>query len=369
MIEVQGLHKSFPSRGGAIVAVDGVSFVARDGEITGLLGPNGAGKTTTLRMLYTLMQPDAGRVLVDGRRSGRGGGRRSPPARRAARRARALQASHGPREHRLFRPAARARRRGDGGAHRAPRGGARHAGFHRPPHRGFLAGAAHQDGHRPRARARPAQRAARRADQRPRRDDDARAAAASCRELRAEGRCVLLSSHVMQEVAALCDRIVVIAHGPRRGAGHAGRAARADGRIEPRGRVRQGDRLGGGALRVSAWWVVLRKELLDAFRDRRMVIVALVVMPLAVPLILAGMSSLGTKRQVEKLETHARAAGDRGRARAEPRRVARGSGRARRRGARGSGSRGAAARSSRSCCASTRRSATTGAPVGRPDSS
>lgn len=53
---------------------------------------------------------------------------------------------------------------------------------------------------------------------------------------------------------------------------------------------------------MSAWWVVLRKELLDAFRDRRMVIVALVVMPLAVPLILAGMSSLGTKRQVEKLE-------------------------------------------------------------------
>jgi sodium transport system permease protein len=53
---------------------------------------------------------------------------------------------------------------------------------------------------------------------------------------------------------------------------------------------------------MSAWWVVLRKELLDAFRDRRMVVVALVVMPLAVPLILAGMSSLGTKRQVEKLE-------------------------------------------------------------------
>jgi len=67
MIEVQSLHKSFPSSRGAIVAVDGVSFVARDGEITGLLGPNGAGKTTTLRMLYTLMQPDAGRVLVDGR--------------------------------------------------------------------------------------------------------------------------------------------------------------------------------------------------------------------------------------------------------------------------------------------------------------
>src|SRR5581483_12253818 len=39
---------------------------ARDGEITGLLGPNGAGKTTTLRMLYTLVRPDTGRVLVDG---------------------------------------------------------------------------------------------------------------------------------------------------------------------------------------------------------------------------------------------------------------------------------------------------------------
>src|SRR5579885_3071051 len=62
MIEVRNLHKAF----GAVKAVDGVSFTARDGEITGLLGPNGAGKTTTLRMLYTLMRPDTGRVLVDG---------------------------------------------------------------------------------------------------------------------------------------------------------------------------------------------------------------------------------------------------------------------------------------------------------------
>jgi len=53
---------------------------------------------------------------------------------------------------------------------------------------------------------------------------------------------------------------------------------------------------------VSPWWTVFRKELLDAFRDRRMVAVALLVMPLAVPLILAGMSALGTSRQVEKLE-------------------------------------------------------------------
>lgn len=66
MIRVAGLRKSFRTRGGVIQAVDGVSFSAADGAITGLLGPNGAGKTTTLRMLYTLMQPDAGQVLVDG---------------------------------------------------------------------------------------------------------------------------------------------------------------------------------------------------------------------------------------------------------------------------------------------------------------
>ena len=62
MIEVRGLHKTF----GDVKAVEDVGFVAHDGEITGLLGPNGAGKTTTLRMLYTLMKPDRGQVLVDG---------------------------------------------------------------------------------------------------------------------------------------------------------------------------------------------------------------------------------------------------------------------------------------------------------------
>jgi sodium transport system ATP-binding protein len=66
MIRVEGLRKAFRTRGGLVQAVDGLDFVAADGQITGLLGPNGAGKTTTLRMLYTLMAPDAGRVLVDG---------------------------------------------------------------------------------------------------------------------------------------------------------------------------------------------------------------------------------------------------------------------------------------------------------------
>ncbi len=65
MIRVEGLRKSFASQTGRVQAVDGVSFEAHDGQITGLLGPNGAGKTTTLRMLYTLMTPETGRVLVD----------------------------------------------------------------------------------------------------------------------------------------------------------------------------------------------------------------------------------------------------------------------------------------------------------------
>ncbi|WCE05739.1 ATP-binding cassette domain-containing protein [Pseudoxanthomonas sp. JBR18] len=66
MITLQNLHKTFKTKKTEVKAVSGVDFTAADGQITGLLGPNGAGKTTTLRMLYTLMQPDSGQVLVDG---------------------------------------------------------------------------------------------------------------------------------------------------------------------------------------------------------------------------------------------------------------------------------------------------------------
>jgi sodium transport system ATP-binding protein len=62
MIEVRDLSKSF----GGIHAVRDVSFTARDGEITGIIGPNGAGKTTILRLIYTVLAPDSGRTLVDG---------------------------------------------------------------------------------------------------------------------------------------------------------------------------------------------------------------------------------------------------------------------------------------------------------------
>ncbi len=70
MIDVQQLAKRFTQGSGrsarSVQAVDGVSFRAADGCITGLLGPNGAGKTTTLRMVSALLPPDAGRVTVDG---------------------------------------------------------------------------------------------------------------------------------------------------------------------------------------------------------------------------------------------------------------------------------------------------------------
>jgi sodium transport system ATP-binding protein len=61
VISVDGLHKRF----GSVRAVNGVSFVAPDGAVTGLLGPNGAGKTTTLRMLYAVLKPDGGSIQVD----------------------------------------------------------------------------------------------------------------------------------------------------------------------------------------------------------------------------------------------------------------------------------------------------------------
>ena len=62
MIKVEDLYKNF----GEVKAVDGVSITAEDGKITGLLGPNGAGKTTTLRTIYGLSKPTSGNVSIDG---------------------------------------------------------------------------------------------------------------------------------------------------------------------------------------------------------------------------------------------------------------------------------------------------------------
>jgi sodium transport system ATP-binding protein len=62
MIRVEALHKYF----GDVKAVQGISFEAHNGKITGLLGPNGAGKSTTLRVLYTVLKPDSGSATIDG---------------------------------------------------------------------------------------------------------------------------------------------------------------------------------------------------------------------------------------------------------------------------------------------------------------
>jgi ABC-2 type transport system ATP-binding protein len=64
LLEAHHLKKRYVD----VVAVDGVSFSVEAGTMTGLLGPNGAGKTTTVSMLAGLLRPDAGEVMVDGRR-------------------------------------------------------------------------------------------------------------------------------------------------------------------------------------------------------------------------------------------------------------------------------------------------------------
>jgi sodium transport system ATP-binding protein len=212
MIEAQALEKSFATRSGVVRAVDGVGFVARDGEITGLLGPNGAGKTTTLRMLYTLMRPDAGRVVVDGLDAAE----RPDEVRRrlgVLPDARGLYKRLTARENVAY----FGRLQGLDAATIAARTARLAAAlgmedFIDRRTEGFSQG------------QRTKTAIARALVHDPRNvllDEPAngldvmttRALRRFLRELRAEGRCVLLSSHVMQEVAALCDRVVVIAHG------------------------------------------------------------------------------------------------------------------------------------------------------------
>ena len=66
-IEAEGLVKTYRTRGGGVVrALDGVDLEVEEGTVLGLLGPNGAGKTTTVRILATLLRPDAGRAVVSG---------------------------------------------------------------------------------------------------------------------------------------------------------------------------------------------------------------------------------------------------------------------------------------------------------------
>ena len=208
MIEASGLYKSF----GAVKAVEGVGFVARDGEITGLLGPNGAGKTTTLRMLYTLMQPDAGSVRVDGIDAAR-----DPKAVRhrlgVLPDARGLYKRLSARENIAY----FGRLQGIDEATIRQRTDAAIAALEM----GDFADR-HAEGYSQGQRVKTAIARALIHDPRnvildePTNGLDVMATRAMrefLKRLKREGRCVLFSSHIMQEVAALCDRIVVIAKG------------------------------------------------------------------------------------------------------------------------------------------------------------
>ena len=208
MIEVRDLQKAF----GKVHAVDGVSFRAEDGQITGLLGPNGAGKTTSLRMLYTLMKPDSGQVVVDGVDAAK-----DPEAVR--RRLGVLPDSRGLYKRLTSRENIRyfGRLHGLDDALIAQRTEALAQALEMGDiidrrTEGFSQG----------QRVKTAIARALVHDPRnvildePTNGLDVMATRAMRRfllQLRAEGRCVLFSSHIMQEVAALCDRIVIIAHG------------------------------------------------------------------------------------------------------------------------------------------------------------
>jgi len=208
MISAQNLHKQF----GSVVAVDDVSFFAPDGAVTGLLGPNGAGKTTSLRIVYGLLKPAAGKVEIDGIDV-------ATHTLQAQARIGVLPDISG-----LYpRLSAREHIRYYGNLQ----------GIHGPDLEARIAKwvdiLALQDvidrrvagfSHGERTKVALA-RALVHNPQNILLDEptngldvmSTRAVRELIRHLRAEGRCVVFSSHVMQEVSALCDRIVVIAHG------------------------------------------------------------------------------------------------------------------------------------------------------------
>lgn len=208
MIEVDGLVKRFA--GNEVVA--GIAFSAPDGRVTGLLGPNGAGKTTTLRMICSVLQPDGGTARVDGHDVSR-------DALAAQSRIGALPEARGlyPRltareniryygrlrglrgvdlERRIDRlvelvdMAAIADRRCEGFSHgETVKVALARALVHDPPNVVLDEPTVGLD------------------------VMSTRAVRALVRDLRDQGRSVLFSTHIMQEVSALCDDIVIIADG------------------------------------------------------------------------------------------------------------------------------------------------------------
>ena len=208
MIEARALIKRF----GTLTAVDGVSLRAADGCVTGLLGPNGAGKSTTLRILYTVLTPDGGEAWIDGA---------SVLAQPLEARRRMGVLPHGAGVY----PNLTARENIEyfGALHGLPRTARRARAaeliarlemepFADRPAKGFSQGERVKTAlaralvHQPRNVL---------LDE-PTNGLDVMAVRTLRRllgELRDEGHCILFSSHVMQEVAALCDDVIVIAGG------------------------------------------------------------------------------------------------------------------------------------------------------------
>jgi sodium transport system ATP-binding protein len=208
MIEIRGLAKSF----GGLRVVEDAGFVARDGEITGLIGPNGAGKTTLFRLIGTVLRPDRGTILVDGidaqqdtlaarRRLGvlpdvRGLYPRLT-AREHLRYFAELHGIHGRELNARIAELVATLNMADFIDRRA-------RGFSRGQQMKVALGRALV--HRPHNIL---------LDEPTNGLDVAtsRAVRDLLRRLRGEGRCILLTSHIMQEVAALADRIVILAGG------------------------------------------------------------------------------------------------------------------------------------------------------------
>ncbi len=208
MIQTENLHKRF----GAVTALDGIGFTARDGQVTGLIGPNGAGKTTVLRIIYTVMHPDSGSASVDGLDT-------VANRRDVQRRIGVLPDTRGlyprltAREHvRYF-----GRLHGMNGTNLERRIGKLIetlglTEFADRPAKGFSKGQVRKVAlartlvHRPKNLL---------LDEPTNGLDIAssRVVHGLIREIRDQGRCVLFCSHIMQEVASICDHIVVIARG------------------------------------------------------------------------------------------------------------------------------------------------------------
>ncbi len=213
MIEVSDVRKSFTTNKGEIVqAVDGVTFQAPDGRVTGLLGPNGAGKTTALRVIYGLVEADSGTVLVDGID--------------VAQEPRSARARLGvlPDVHGLYpRLTAREHARYFGQLHGLSRSDleGRIDALVEKLDMGEIAerraqGFSHGERMKVSLAAALVHGPNNMLLDEPTNGLDVMSTRAVRRiigSLRDEGKCVIFSSHIMQEVSALCDSIVMLAHG------------------------------------------------------------------------------------------------------------------------------------------------------------